>query len=142
MIPVMKTYRSLPTLMEEFLKDDFFGGKTLNKVRYSCPAANILENENGYNIEIAAPGLERGDIKVTVDSGVLTISSAKNEKTDDKKKSYLKKEFSFESFSRSFGLPENVDVEKIAASHKDGILTISIPKKAVVQIPVHEVEVK
>jgi HSP20 family protein len=142
MIPIVRTYRSLPNLIDEFLKDDVFGGKTEGRVRYSSPAANVMETETGYNIEIAAPGLERSDIKVTIDNKVLTISSSKTEKKEDKKSTYLKKEFGFDSFSRSFELPENVDVEKIEASHTNGVLSISIPKKAVVQIPVHEVEVK
>lgn len=142
MIPVVRTYRSLPNIIDELLKDDLIGGRTERPLRFSAPAVNVLEGENGYNIEIAAPGLEKDELKITVENKLLTISSKKEEVKSESKLTFLKKEFGYSSFSRSFELPENAEVDKIEASHKNGILTISVPKKAVVQIPVHEVEVK
>jgi len=142
MIPVVRTYRRLPNIMDELLGDDFFGGKVEKPVRNSSPAVNVLEGDEGYSIEIAAPGLEKSELKITVDNNILTISSLKEDNSKEKKLNYLKKEFGYSSFSRSFELPENAETEKIEASQKNGILFISIPKKAVVQIPVLEVEVK
>ncbi len=142
MIPYIRTYRYLPNIMDELMKDDCHGGRTEKSIRYSAPPVNVKETENGYDIEIAAPGFEKDELKVAVDKSTLTISSTREEKSIKKDLNYLKKEFGKNSFNRSFELPENSETEKIEASHKNGILFIKIPKKAIIQIPVQEVEVK
>jgi len=142
MTPIYRTYHSLPNCIDELLKNDIIGGRIGKPIHFSSPAANVIETETGYNIEIAAPGLEKDEMKITVDNSILTISSSKKDNSKEKKLNYLKKEFGYSSFSRSFKLPEKAEIDKIEASHKNGILFISIPKKAVVEIPVHEVEVK
>ena len=93
------------------------------------PAANIAESDKAFNIELAAPGLEKGDFDLSIDNQLLNISCEKEEKSESKDEQYTRKEFSYRSFNRSFRLPEVVDAEKIKASYKDGVLKIELPKK-------------
>jgi HSP20 family protein len=142
MIPVIRTYHRIPNIMDELFGNDTHGGRT-ESYNYKCkPAVNVIENENAVQIDVAAPGFERGQLKVSVDDQILTISSVPEVNSTDKKEKFLKREFVTSSFSRSFELPENVDADRIEASHKNGVLSINIPKKAKVEIPVQEIEVK
>jgi HSP20 family protein len=94
------------------------------------PSVNIKDNKNKYEIELAAPGLSKDDFNVTVEEGLLTISAEKKEEKKEEKEGYVKKEFSYNSFSRSMTLPENVDEDKdVKASYKDGILHLTLQKK-------------
>lgn len=93
------------------------------------PSVNIIENTKDFKIEMAAPGLEKKDFKVTVLNGMLTISSEKKEEKKEEHENYTFREFSFKNFSRSFRLPENCMPEKIDAKYENGILWVAIPKK-------------
>jgi HSP20 family protein len=96
------------------------------------PAMNIKETRNDFEIEMAAPGLTKKDFKITIDDGVLTISSEKEEKTEEKEEGYLRKEFSYSTFTRSMSLPENVDESRDAkAEYHDGLLKLLLHKKPV-----------
>lgn len=106
------------------------------------PAVNIAESENGFDIELAAPGLKKEDFKINLDKNLLTVSAeVKKEETAEAKK-YNKKEFSFSSFSRTFTLPETVDYTKIEASYTDGILKLTVAKKEEAKIQAREIAVK
>jgi len=93
---------------------------------------------------MSAPGLEKKDFKIELNNSVLTISSEKkveNETKDDQQ--FTRREFSYQSFSRSFNLPETVESEKIAAKYENGILSINIPKKEEAKPkPVKQIEIK
>lgn len=106
--------------LSDFLQDDFKG---------SIPAVNIKEEANTFQIEVAAPGLNKENFDIKVDDKVLTISGNKEESKEEKDEKFNRKEFSYTSFQRSFHLPEMVDAEKIEAHYKDGILQISVPKR-------------
>lgn len=97
----------------------------------SIPAVNIRETADGFEVEMAAPGMSKKDFRIELDNNVLTISSEKrteNEQKDGER--YTKREFSYQSFQRSFSLPkEVVDDEKIQARYEEGVLRLSIPKK-------------
>jgi len=93
------------------------------------PAVNITESDKVFNLELAAPGLEKKDFNLTIDNQQLTISCEKEEQSESKKEQYTRKEFSYQSFSRSFILPDSVDAEKIKASYKEGVLKVELPKK-------------
>ena len=117
--------------VDEFFNDDFFPkffNTASNWSNASVPAVNVEETEKEYVIDVAAPGLEKKDFKVTLDENVLTISSQTEQNSEEKKEGYLRREFNYSSFSRSFTLPEDTDGKEIKASHKNGVLTISIPK--------------
>lgn len=109
---------------------DFFGGNYLNDSEWnSSPAVNIAEDQNGFTIEVAAPGLSKDDFKINVEKRVLEISSEKETKSENKTEKYHRKEFSYNSFKRTFSLPEYVDVDQIKASYNEGILSVSLPKR-------------
>lgn len=119
-----------PTFFDDFLGRDWFFNNELTQ-RTTMPSVNIKEDENGYAVEMAAPGMNKKDFKVELDNDILTISCEKeveNEAKDDKGR-YTKQEFNYQSFSRSFTLPNTVEAEKIEAKYADGILRLSIPKK-------------
>ncbi|MGY5851023.1 Hsp20/alpha crystallin family protein [Salegentibacter sp. F14] len=98
------------------------------------PAVNVRDHEKDYEIELAAPGLEKDDFKITMEDGILTISAEKEEKSEEEKEGFLRKEFSYNSFSRSMSLPESIDEEKdVKASYKDGILKMKLEKKTQAQ---------
>lgn len=107
-------------LMDEFFAPNFNG---------TAPAVNIVENEDGYRIEVAAPGLQKSDFKLDLDHNRLTISAQKEEKSEEKKDKYTRREFSYSSFQRSFTLPTTVDGEKISATYTDGVLLVQLPKR-------------
>jgi HSP20 family protein len=97
----------------------------------TLPAANICETNEDFRIEIAAPGMKRDDFKVELDNHVLTVSYERNEQqTAQNQETYSLREFNYQSFQRTFTLPEQkIQGEKIEARYDNGILYISIPKK-------------
>lgn len=94
------------------------------------PSANVIENDNEFKLELSAPGFDKKDFKVEIQEGMLNISAEKENKTEETKENYRKKEFSYSSIRRSFALPENVKDEKIDAKYENGILKLVLPKKA------------
>jgi HSP20 family protein len=107
------------------------------------PAVNISESDQGYHVEVVAPGFKKEDFKVKVEDDVLTISAeTKTENTEQgKNKEYTRREYSSSSFSRSFQLPDNVKDDSITASYQDGILKLEMPKTAQQQKTTKEISV-
>jgi HSP20 family protein len=96
----------------------------------TLPAVNVLENDNEFLIELAAPGMKKDDFKINLEDNILTISSEKKDQKEEKKEHYSRREFSYQSFQRSFTLPEYLaDREKVTAKYLDGVLHINIPKR-------------
>ena len=130
MLPMLRRNReSMPSLIDEFFGRDLMENFFENRTGINSPAVNVKETSEDFRIEVAAPGLDKKDFKVDLDNNVLTVSSEKEHKDEHEDEKYMRREFSYTSFSRSFSLPEAVDAEKIKANHKDGILTITIPKR-------------
>lgn len=127
MLPIIRKNSFVPSIFDDFFNDDFFGN--FNRSAQSTPAVNVTEHNDKFTIEVAAPGLDKKDINIKLEKDVLTISSEKEEKNEEKNSNCMRREFSYTSFSRSFALPENVVADKIKASHTNGILNIEIPKK-------------
>lgn len=95
----------------------------------SIPAVNTKETENSFKIEVAVPGFNKEDIHIDVDHNVMTLFSEKEEENEEKDgEKVTRREFKYDSFSRSFHIPENVDDEHIEAEYKDGILKLTLPK--------------
>ncbi len=115
------------------LFEDFFNTNIPNvswKGNFSkVPAVNVIESNDGYNIEIAAPGLKKDDFKVGVEHDTLTISVEKDLEKEETETKYTRREYGYTSFSRSFSLPDTVDADKIDAKYNDGILNITLPMK-------------
>ncbi len=127
-------FPSIPSLFDDFFMRDWFDWSLGNwrSAGSTLPAVNIIETNDDFRIEVAAPGMKREDFKVELDNNMLVISSEREEKNEEKDKNgnYTRREFSYQSFQRSFALPENmVDGEKISARYKDGILHITVPKR-------------
>ena len=110
--------------------DDLFLNQDWNHTNQTNPAANIIEAEDQFDIQLATPGKKKGDFKIELEEGVLTISSEEEIKSAETEANFTRKEFVYSSFKRSFNIPETVSADKISALYKEGILTVSLPKKA------------
>lgn len=120
-----------PSLLRDSWLSDFFDNDRFfdsDLMQRSVPSVNIVERDNVFEIELAAPGLEKEDFKVTVDRGVLTISAEKEMKKETTEENYTRKEFNYTNFSRSFALPDNVSDEDIKGNYENGILKLSVKK--------------
>ena len=124
-----------PALFDDFLNRDIFnwGLSNFSDTNTTIPAVNIKETPDNYEVEVAAPGMKKKDFKVLLEGNTLTISSemaTQNEQTEEVR--YTSREFSYQSFSRTFTLQKDVvDTEKIQAKYEDGVLQLLIPKKEV-----------
>ncbi len=125
----IRNLNSLPSLVEEFFNHEFPVSWNRNWTTASTPAVNIVEGKDEYRIEVAAPGLEKKDFKINLENDLLTISANKEESKEEKDEQYTRREFSYNSFSRTFTLPDFVEGDKISAEHKKGILSIHVPKR-------------
>jgi HSP20 family protein len=96
---------------------------------FDVPSANIRETEKEYMVDVFAPGFKKQDFKIEFSEGMLTIHAEKEDKSEETKKDYLHKEFSFSSVRRTFSLPENIKEDKIDALYDNGILHLVLPKK-------------
>ncbi len=109
----------------------------------SQPSVNIRETPEKFEIELAAPGLEKNDFKLALENNRLSISAQKEESKVEENVNYSRKEFSFNSFIRSFDLPETVHAENISANYENGILYINLPKKEEAKPqPAKQIEIK
>jgi HSP20 family protein len=108
----------------------------------TMPAVDVVEGEKAYEITAELPGMDEKNIEVKMADGRLTIKGEKQEEKEEKKKDYYLQERHFGSFERSFDIPESVDPNKIEASFKKGVLTVTLPKKAEAQKPAKKIEVK
>jgi HSP20 family protein len=106
------------------------------------PAVDVSEDDDNYLVEVELPGLSEKDVEVKVENGVLTIASRKDESREEKDEGYIRKERRHYSFSRSFSLPDNVDLEKITANFKNGLLDIAVPKAPAAKPKLIEVKSK
>lgn len=93
------------------------------------PAVNVKETDKSYEINLAAPGLEKSDFKIDLNGNMITISAEKEETEEEKEDGFTRKEYNFNSFSRSFTLPEDTMADKIDANYVNGELKLMLPKK-------------
>ncbi|MDR2271436.1 MAG: Hsp20/alpha crystallin family protein [Sphingobacterium sp.] len=104
--------------------------KNYSSTSTTVPAVNIKENTDTFVVEVAAPGMAKEDFKITLDGNMLTISSIREEKNEEQLDKYTRREFSYQSFQRSFELQKNVvDQDNIQAQYENGLLRLTIPKK-------------
>ena len=127
MLPVRRTTDSwLPEIF-----NDFFDNSWMARPTYTAPAINVIENEKEYDVELAAPGLDKEDFKIHVDEqNNLCIEMEKKAENKEGKNHgrYLRREFSYEKFQQTLLLPDDVDAEKIEARMEKGVLNIHLPK--------------
>ncbi|MBO9594317.1 MAG: Hsp20/alpha crystallin family protein [Niabella sp.] len=117
---------------DDFWSRDLFnwGNKNFSSSQTTLPSVNVKETDDNFEVEVAAPGMAKNDFRVTLDGNLLTISSEKRSDDEEKKETYTRREFSYQSFQRSFQLPKDVvDDESIQAKYENGVLHLTIPKK-------------
>jgi HSP20 family protein len=127
-----RMFPTLPSFIDNFLSRDWLDWNESNfsTTNSTLPAVNIRENDESFMIEMAAPGLSKENFKVNLDRNRLVISSELSEEKNVGDEKYSRREFSYQSFQRSFALPEGtVDGDKISAKYNNGILIVSIPKR-------------
>lgn len=136
---------SAPSVWDEFFNRDVFNwGSNYSKTGSSMPAVNIKETPESFEVEMAAPGMEKKDFKIELDGNTLAISSEKQSQDEqNESENYSRKEFSYQSFYRTFHLAKNVvDSDKIIARYENGLLLLHIPKKEEVkQKPPRTIEI-
>jgi HSP20 family protein len=143
---LVKFSNNYPSLFDPFFDDEWLSwvDREFADTNTTLPSVNIKEAKEQFEIEVAAPGFDKSDFKVETDGNVLTISSEKkmeNETKDDQR--FTRKEFSYQSFSRSFVLPDSVETDKIAATYEKGILKLTLPKKEEAKTkPAKSIEIK
>ena len=132
MLPMRRTSDSwLPDIF-----NDFFDNSWMERPTYTAPAINVIETEKEYEVELAAPGLDKEDFRVHVDAdNNLHIEMEKKAETKEGKKHgrFLRREFSYEKFQQTLLLPDDVDAEKIEAKVEKGVLMVTLPKKENIQ---------
>ena len=129
---LVKYNPSTPSLggwMDDFFNSNLFPNQEWGSNRFKIPAVNIRENADSFELELAAPGLEKKDFQLSVDNGMLTISAQKDESRENGNSNYTTREWSYNSFSRSFSLPEIVKEDGLTANYYNGVLRVTLPKK-------------
>jgi len=122
----------LPSIFDRFWNNELmdWGHSNFSSTNTSLPAVNVKETDDDFIIELAAPGMEKKDFKINFKNNVLTISSERENKNEEKNDNYTRKEFSYQSFQRSFTVAENaVKGDKISAKYNNGILNVTLPKR-------------
>ncbi|HSZ24229.1 MAG TPA: Hsp20/alpha crystallin family protein [Cytophagaceae bacterium] len=116
--------RTYSDLLDGFLKDSFLEGRS-NKF---LPSADIAEDEKGYYLSLAIPGINKEEVSIELNEGILSISGEKKLEKEENGKKYHTIESYYGTFKRSFKLPENVKSDTIEAEYKDGMLNVTVPK--------------
>ena len=135
--PVQK---NLNNVFDEFFNELPAFGKTVNNL--FSPAVNIVETPEAYHLELNAPGRNKEDFQISVDKGLLTISYEKKEEAKNEGVKVVRREFSFQSFKRSFTVDEKINAEAIQAKYENGLLKLLLPKKAEQQQPVKTITIQ
>jgi len=119
---------SVNSFFDDFFEDDDNLAKSISRGT-STPAVNVVEEDSNFVLEIAAPGKQKDDFAIALDGHVLNVSSEVEEEHESESKNYMRKEYSYNSFKRSFTLPDNVKEDDIEANYENGILKVILPKK-------------
>jgi HSP20 family protein len=106
------------------------------------PAVDVVESEKAYEVTAELAGIDEKNIEVKVANGILTMTGEKQVEKEEKEKNYYLQERHYGSFERSFEIPDGVDPDRIQATFKKGVLTVTLPKKVEAQKPAKKVEVK
>lgn len=140
-------FRPLPTtkffgngLLDEFFNRglaEFVGADSV----LNQPAVNVVETKDAFRLEIAAPGFDKQDFTLQIENGYVTIEAKHEANTEETEERYTRREFRYESFKRSYKLPETVNQEAIVAVYDKGILNVTLPKKEEVKPAVKAIQV-
>ena len=127
------SFPDMPNLFNDLFTRDLWNWEMNNNssTNTTIPAVNIRESAENFVVEVAAPGMKKEDFKIELDNNLLSIRSERTNEWENKEgEKYTRKEFSYQSFQRSFQLPvQVVDADKIEAKYEHGLLHLVIPKK-------------
>ena len=115
-----------PSLVDELFNQD--RRVRTPSISSTTPAVNLIEQDTQFLIELAAPGNKKEDFEIEIEDGILSISSSNKEDNTSEKETFTRHEFSYNSFRRSFTIPESVDVSSIEATYNEGVLLIKLLK--------------
>jgi HSP20 family protein len=115
-----------PSLVDELFNQD--RRVRTSSISSTTPAVNLIEQDTQFLIELAAPGNKKEDFEIETEDGILSISSSNKEDNTSEKETFTRHEFSYNSFRRSFTIPESVDVSSIEATYNEGVLLIKLLK--------------
>lgn len=132
-------FKTLDMFLDNLLTDLPVSNRN-NSINF--PAVNIIESKDDYQLEFNVPGRNKEDFKITVDKNILTVSFEKKEESKDENKQFIKREFVFQSFKRSFTLDEKINADDINAKYENGILSLTLPKIEEVKVLPKEIAVK
>ena len=125
-----RMFPAFTSLWEDLLSKDLLEWD--GDLTATTPSVNVKETDKDFRIELAAPGMKKDDFNIELQNNVLTISTEKKEQKEEKLEGkFLRREFSYRAFQRSFALPENCEKDSIKANYTDGILNINLNKKYV-----------
>ena len=119
----------LKTAFEDLFQDDWLRSDAAKSLGVQIPAVNIIDEENQFEIELAAPGKVKEDFKIELKQDLLVIETETKIIEKPEKPKYSRREFNYSQFKRSFTLPDSIDVGKINAKYEQGILRVILPKK-------------
>ncbi len=125
-MPVRRSQNWLPSIF-----NDFFDNEWLERANTTAPAINVIESDQSFKVEVAAPGMTKDDFNIRLDEDanlVIAMEKKKENKEEKKEGKYLRREFSYAKFQQTMVLPDNVDKDKITAKVEQGVLSIEIPK--------------
>jgi HSP20 family protein len=129
---IVRFSNQFPRLFDRFFEGDLFdwSNRNFSDTNTTLPTVNIKESSEAFDVEVAAPGFSKDEFTIELNNDLLTISSEKKVENETKEgENFTRREFSYQSFSRSFTLPNIVNSDKIGAKYENGILKVSIPKK-------------
>jgi len=117
---------TITEMMNHVMSD--FNNESVNR---GCvnPAVNIQETDQEYRLELVIPGMKKEDLVISLENDMVSVSANQKEQNEESKENYIRKEYAFGSFQRSFTLPDSVDTEHINAVYENGVLDLVLPKK-------------
>jgi HSP20 family protein len=128
-------------ILNNWLNDEFIGIPSIDHSIKTLPPVNLIESKESYTIELSAPGFDKDDFKIELDNFNLSVSLGIDDKLNESVQ-YIKREYNYSSFKRSFKLAKYSDIKKIDASYVNGILTIQIPKtKEAIPLPIKSIKI-
>ncbi|PTX22566.1 heat shock protein Hsp20 [Pontibacter mucosus] len=143
MTPTRSVFSDLFSDVDRFFDTDFWGipSRVGPQMMANMPATNIRENEKDFSIELAVPGMKKEDFNIDVHNNMLTISCEREEDNKEEEENFMRREYNYSSFSRSFRLPETVKEQDIKASYKDGVLHVMVPKGGTQEKPGRRIKI-
>ena len=147
--PLVELHREMDRLFEDFarsfsmtLPNRLFDMPGVTHSSFLRPKLDIAESENQYKITIELPGVTEKDVRVELVGDTLRISGEKRQENEEKDRNYHRIERTYGSFERVLNLPEDADTEHIAATFKNGLMRVTIPRRATVSQPAKQIEVR